>query len=144
MPRFLSVAAGQLVSLVGSALTQWAIPVYVYLLTGSVAQFGLLAVASLVPGLLVAPVAGAVVDRSDRRRVMLAADVASGAVLLALGLLLWSGDLRLWHIYALIVCLAVSSRSSGSPSPRRWPNWSRSGSWATPSASPSSPAAPRR
>jgi amino acid adenylation domain-containing protein len=109
MPRFLAVAGGQLVSMIGSALTQWAIPLYVYLSSHSVLQFGLLAVTSLVPGLLVSPLAGAVVDRYNRRTVMLLGDAGSAIVQCGLLLLIWSGQLQLWNIYPLIVCLAIST-----------------------------------
>nr|BFE82369.1 hypothetical protein GCM10020093_049700 [Planobispora longispora] len=79
MRRFAAVAAGQLVSILGSALTEFAVPIWVYQTTGSVANFTLFAVLALVPGLLVTPFAGAIVDRMDRRRVMLAGDIGAAA-----------------------------------------------------------------
>ncbi|WP_426510193.1 amino acid adenylation domain-containing protein [Dactylosporangium sp. McL0621] len=106
--RFMAVAAGQLVSIVGSALTEFAIPLWIYLQTGSLVRFAVFAVLGLVPGMLVAPVAGAVVDRFDRRRVMLGGDLAAGAsqaVLLALAL---TGTLRVGHVYGLLVVLSVA------------------------------------
>ncbi|WP_405085490.1 amino acid adenylation domain-containing protein [Microbispora sp. NBC_01389] len=108
MRRFLVVAAGQLVSITGSALTEFAIPLWIYLTTGSLARFALFSVLGLLPGMLVAPLAGAIVDRFDRRRVMLAGDVAAGGTQLALGVLLWTGNLHVWHIYPLLVCLSVA------------------------------------
>jgi MFS family permease len=108
MRRFLVVAAGQLVSVTGSALTEFAIPLWIYLTTGSLAQFALFAVLGLVPGMLVSPLAGAIVDRSDRRRVMLAGDIAAGGTQLTLGALLWTGNLQIWHIYPLLACLSVA------------------------------------
>jgi amino acid adenylation domain-containing protein len=108
MRRFLWVAAGQLVSATGSALTAFAVPLWVYLTTGSVAQFALMAVAGLVPGLLVAPFAGAIADRSSRRRVMLAGDGAAAGCELAFSLLLWTGRLRVPEIYLLLGCLSVA------------------------------------
>jgi len=108
MRRFLWVAAGQLVSATGSALTAFAVPLWVYLATGSVGQFALMAVAGLVPGLLVAPFAGAVTDRSSRRRVMLAGDGAAAGCELVFSLLLWTGRLRVPEIYLLLGCLSVA------------------------------------
>ncbi|MEV4140091.1 amino acid adenylation domain-containing protein [Dactylosporangium sp. NPDC049742] len=108
MRRFLTVAGGQLVSIVGSALTEFAVPLWIYLETGSLVRFAVFAVLGLVPGMLVAPFAGAVVDRYDRRKVMLFGDVAAGssqAVLLVLAL---SGTLRVGHIYVLLVVLSVA------------------------------------
>ncbi|MFI5906735.1 amino acid adenylation domain-containing protein [Dactylosporangium sp. NPDC051541] len=106
--RFMAVAAGQLVSIIGSALTEFALPLWIYLQTGSLVRFAVFAVLGLVPGMLVAPFAGAVVDRFDRRKVMLAGDVGAGAsqaVLLALAL---TGTLRVGHVYGLLVVLSVA------------------------------------
>ncbi|WP_232663170.1 non-ribosomal peptide synthetase/MFS transporter [Pseudonocardia sp. TRM90224] len=108
MRRFLAVAAGQLISMTGSALTEFAIPIWIYLTTGSLAQFALFAVIGLVPGLLVAPLVGAIVDRSDRRTVILCGDVAAGGTQLVLGVLLWTGNLQIWHIYPLLAALSVA------------------------------------
>jgi MFS family permease len=108
MRRFLVVALSQLISITGSTLTQFALPLWIYLQTGSLARFGLLAVLGLVPGIVIAPVAGAIVDRGDRRQIMIAGDVASGGTMTALLALAWVGELQLWHIYVLISCLSVA------------------------------------
>jgi amino acid adenylation domain-containing protein len=108
MRRFLAVAAGQLVSITGSAPTEFAVPIWIYLTTGSLGRFALFSVLALVPGLLVAPLAGAIVDRTSRRAVMLAGDTAAGLTQLGLGLLLWTGHLRVWEIYPLLVCLSLA------------------------------------
>ncbi|WP_239514415.1 non-ribosomal peptide synthetase/MFS transporter [Streptosporangium sp. 'caverna'] len=108
MGRFAAVAAGQLVSIIGSSLTEFAVPIWIYQTTGSVASFALFAVLALVPGLLVAPFAGAIVDRMDRRRVMLAGDIGAAGSQLVLGVLLWTGNLEVWHVYLPLVMLSVA------------------------------------
>nr|WP_221475267.1 non-ribosomal peptide synthetase/MFS transporter [Sphaerisporangium rubeum] len=108
MRRFFGVAAGQGISIIGSALTEFAIPIWIYLTTGSLVDFALFSVLALVPGMLVAPLAGTIVDRSDRRHVMLAGDVCAGGTQLALGVLLWTGNLAIWHIYPLLAVLSVA------------------------------------
>jgi MFS family permease len=108
MRRFLAVASGQLVSIIGSSLTEFAVPLWIYLHTGSLFRFALFAVCGLVPGMLVAPLAGAVVDRFDRRRIMLLGDTAAGGTQLVLGVLLWTGRLQIWEIYPLLVSLSVA------------------------------------
>ncbi|MFJ5230849.1 amino acid adenylation domain-containing protein [Kitasatospora sp. NPDC088391] len=106
--RFLTVASGQQVSMIGSALTEFALPVWIYLRTGSLAQFGLLAACGLVPGILAAPLAGAVVDRGDRRRTMLCGDLAAGLTQALLLVLHLTGSLRVWHAYVLIGVLSAA------------------------------------
>ncbi|MER6400342.1 amino acid adenylation domain-containing protein [Kitasatospora sp. NPDC001603] len=108
MRRFLGVAAGQQISMIGSALTEFALPVWIYLTTGSLAQFGLLAACGLVPGILAAPIAGAVVDRGDRRRIMLYGDVAAGLTQAVMLLLFLADGLRVWHAYVLIAVLSTA------------------------------------
>ncbi|SNS98966.1 amino acid adenylation domain-containing protein [Streptosporangium subroseum] len=108
MRRFLPVALGQLVSLTGSALTEFAVPIWIYTVTGSMVHFGLIALLALVPGIIVAPLAGAVVDRYDRRRVMITGDLVSGVTqAVMLGLLL-TDRLSAGPLYALIALVSVS------------------------------------
>ncbi|WP_442906129.1 amino acid adenylation domain-containing protein [Kitasatospora sp. NBC_00458] len=106
--RFLAVAAGQLVSITGSALTEFALPVWILLETGSMARYALYAVVAMLPGILVGPLAGALVDRLDRRRVMLAGDVAAGATQAAMLALLLAGQLHSWTVYVLLGVLSVA------------------------------------
>ncbi|HZM77671.1 MAG TPA: amino acid adenylation domain-containing protein [Candidatus Limnocylindrales bacterium] len=108
LKRLAAVAAGQLVSVVGTGLTEFAIPIWAYLKTQSLLTFGVMAMLAVVPGLLVSPLAGAIVDRGDRRRVMLAGDTAAGVIQLALGVLLWTGNLQLWHIYPMLAALSIA------------------------------------
>ncbi|MBO4207992.1 non-ribosomal peptide synthetase/MFS transporter [Micromonospora echinofusca] len=106
--RFLTVAVSQLVSFTGTALTDFALPLWVYLTTGSLAQFAVFMMLAIVPGVFVAPLIGAVVDRADRRRVMIAGSCAAGTVQLVLGLLVWTDNLAIWHTYPLVTLLSVA------------------------------------
>lgn len=109
MITFLVVWVGQVVSMLGSSLSGFALSVWVYQSTGSATKFALIALVSMLPGILLSPVAGALVDRWDRRWAMILADTGSGCTTLIVALLLWFGRLELWHIYLL---LAVSSSFS--------------------------------
>ncbi|MET0493589.1 MAG: amino acid adenylation domain-containing protein [Actinoplanes sp.] len=106
--RFLAVAAAHLLSISGSALTAFALSIWILLTTGSIGQFALAAVAALAPGLLVAPRAGRVVNRHDRRTVLLAGAAVAGTAQLLLGLLSWTGSLQVWQTYPLLALLSVA------------------------------------
>ncbi|MEV0393600.1 non-ribosomal peptide synthetase/MFS transporter [Polymorphospora rubra] len=108
MRRFLTVATGQIVSATGSALTGFAVPLWTYLETGSLIRFALFAVLGQVPGILVAPIAGAIIDRSDRRRAMLAGDIAALAAIATFAALYWTDNLVPWHVYTFVGWLSVA------------------------------------
>ncbi|MER5704608.1 amino acid adenylation domain-containing protein [Micromonospora sp. NPDC002296] len=108
MTRFVAVTAGQLVSTTGSALTAFAVPIWLFTRTGSVANLGLLWALALVCGVLMLPIAGAVIDRTSRRKIMMIASSAAGSIQLVLAALLWTDNLRLWMIYVLVALSQVA------------------------------------
>jgi predicted MFS family arabinose efflux permease len=91
---------GQLLSNLGSWLLFVAVPYRVFQLTGSPLATGLTFVAAL-PGTVLSPVAGVLVDRWDRRRTMLAADLGRAVAILPLLLLHRPG--QLWIVYTALV-----------------------------------------
>ena len=102
MRTFLVVWAGQLVSLIGTNLTGFALAIFVYLETGSATQLSLILLASQVPQLVMTPVAGALVDRWDRRIAMILSDAGAGASTLVIAALLLTDRLEVWHLYPLL------------------------------------------
>lgn len=95
---FLVVWIGQMVSVVGSGLTGFGLGVWVFQRTGSATQYAMIGLAAIVPTIVLSPFAGAFVDRWDRRLTMIGADLVAGISTLAVALLLWSGQLEIWHI----------------------------------------------
>jgi MFS transporter, DHA3 family, macrolide efflux protein len=102
LTTFLTILAGQVVSTLGSNLTGFAIGVWIYQQTGSATKFALIALVTTLPGMLLAPLAGALVDRWDRRWAMILSDTGAGCMTLILAFLLWADRLELWHIYLLL------------------------------------------
>ncbi len=119
MRTFIIIWIGQFVSLIGSGLTNFALAVWVFLETGSVTPLALVMLFGTVPHLVVAPFAGVLVDRWDRRKAMIFSDSGAAICTLVVALLLYMGELRVWHI-----CLAVLVSSSFSTF--QWPAYSAS------------------
>lgn len=109
LKRFFLVAFGQLVSLIGTGLTTFGLGLWVYRQTGSIAMFALMSVLALLPAVVLAPIAGAVADRFDRKTIMITADSAAGVASAGLAVLLWSGGLELWHVYVIVTTGAIST-----------------------------------
>ena len=106
---FLVVWLGQAVSLVGSGLTSFALGLWVYERTGSVTPYALTGLFAVLPSVLLSTLAGMLVDRWDRRRVMLLSDTGAGLATLAVALLFLTGRVQVWHIY---LATAVSAAFS--------------------------------
>ncbi|MBM4092688.1 MAG: MFS transporter [Planctomycetes bacterium] len=100
---FSIVAIGQLISLFGSSLTVFAVGIWVYQETNSVTLLSLVILAGSLPGILVAPLAGMVVDRADRRLVMLVSDTAAGLTTMVVAGLILTDHVRLGHIFVLAI-----------------------------------------
>ncbi|MET7397914.1 MFS transporter [Dactylosporangium sp. NPDC005572] len=95
------------VSLLGSWLLVVAVPAHVFTLTGSVAATGLTLAAEFLPPLLLAPLAGILADRVDRRRLMIGADAARAAVVLLLLLVRDPDDV--WLVYVALTAEATGT-----------------------------------
>src|SRR5687767_9708993 len=96
--------AGGLISMIGSWTMRVAIPIYVYQLTASPAATSAVIAVIVAVSLLVGPFAGTLVDRWDRRRVLIVANAAHAVTLLPLLLVDREADLAL-----LFAVLAVQT-----------------------------------
>jgi MFS family permease len=106
---FAVVATGQLISLLGSALTAFAVGIWVYQQTGSVTLLSLVILAASLPGILVSPLAGTVVDRYDRRVVMLCSDAVAGVTTISVMVLMFTGQAQLWHLFVLATIASLAN-----------------------------------
>ena len=101
MRTFLTIWLGQLISVLGSGLTSFALGVWIFEQTRQATPFALTILFGSLPRILLAPLAGVVADRWNRRWVMILADTGDALVTLSVVLLLWLGDLQVWHIYLI-------------------------------------------
>ena len=99
MRGFVVLWLGQLVSLLGTAMSRFALTIWAYELTGSVTALALVGFFSFGPTVILSPIAGALVDRWDRKKIMIATDLVAGLMSTAILLLLYTDHLALWHLY---------------------------------------------
>ena len=96
---FILVWLGQLVSLLGSSISNFAIDIWVYQKSGSVTQLSLLILITTLPLVIISPFAGVLVDRWNRRWIMIVSDSGTALCTLAIAILLFTGNIQVWHIY---------------------------------------------
>src|SRR5512147_2709045 len=99
--NFSFMCSGQLVSTMGSALSSLAASIYIFRLTGSALSVGLMLMATAAPSLLVGLFAGVFVDRYDRKKIMMAADLVRGLLVLLIPVLAPLSIVWLYVIVAL-------------------------------------------
>jgi MFS transporter, DHA3 family, macrolide efflux protein len=105
-PVFSGIWFGQVISLMGSGLTSFALGIWVYQTTGKVTDFALIALFTVIPTLLLSLISGALVDRWNYRIVMFVSDAASAITTLLIAGLFYFGRLELWQIYLAVAANA--------------------------------------
>ena len=110
---FTLVVIGQIISLFGSAILRFAVPLYLLRQTGSPALFGAVGAAAFVPAVLCAPIGGVVADRMNKRSIMAALDFFTAALVLAFALLLG----RLPLVPLSVLCLMLLYGIAGAYQP---------------------------
>jgi MFS transporter, DHA3 family, macrolide efflux protein len=107
MKTFLIIWFGQFISILGSGLTAFALGVWIFQQTGQATPFALTVLFGSLPRILLSPLAGVAADRWNRRYIMILADAGSALVTLVAALLLFAGDLQIWHIYLVALGGAI-------------------------------------
>ena len=114
MQTFLIVWVGQVVSLLGTKLTEFALGFWIldqtYQDTGTITQFALTILFMYLPKVIISPLAGVLIDRWNRRFAMIMSDLGTGLVTIAILALVWTNHLAVWQIYlALIVSSSLNA-----------------------------------
>ena len=99
MTAFTIVWFGQVVSLVGTAMTGFALTLWAYRTTGLATALSMVAFFNFAPMIIMSPIAGVLVDRWNRKWTMALSDLASAMATLTILLLFLTGHLQLWHLY---------------------------------------------
>lgn len=109
MKTFFIIWVGQLISLLGSGLTQFALGVWIYDQTKQATPFAITVLLGSLPRTFLLPIAGSIADRFNRRFIMIAADVLNAVLTLFIFIMLGAGNLQLWHIYLVSVLGSILS-----------------------------------
>jgi MFS family permease len=104
---FLILWQGQLVSALGDVVYAIALGFWVLAATGSTALMGTLMAATTLPRVLVSPVAGVVVDRTDRKRLLIVMDVARGLAVILVAAAAFRGVLHVWMAFVAAVVIGL-------------------------------------
>jgi MFS transporter, DHA3 family, macrolide efflux protein len=99
MRTFVIIWLGQMVSLIGSSMTAFAFAMWVWELTHQATALALFHVFAQIPQIFITPIAGVVVDRFDRKLLMIAGDMVGGLLTFMILLLYIGNHLQLWHLY---------------------------------------------
>ncbi|MEO1351909.1 MAG: MFS transporter [Cyanobacteria bacterium J06635_15] len=99
MQTFLILWLGQLVSLLGSEMTNFAITIWAWEVTGQATPLAFILAVTQIPRLLISPFAGVWVDRFNRKILMLLGDTVAGLSTIALLALFLTDQLQVWHLY---------------------------------------------
>ncbi|MBA3044954.1 MAG: MFS transporter [Candidatus Thermoplasmatota archaeon] len=107
MAAFSVIWVGQLVSVLGSAMTQFALMIWVWEETGQATAMALMGFFTFLPMVIMMPFAGALVDRWNKKLAMMLGDLAAGLGSVAILLLYLGGSLEIWHLYLIGIFIGV-------------------------------------
>ncbi|MEP6895160.1 MAG: MFS transporter, partial [Chloroflexota bacterium] len=106
---FTFVWLGQIVSVLASSMSQFALTIFMFQETKSATAMGLMQVFYFVPFLLVSPLAGVMVDRYNRKSMMMVSDIGSGLATVCILTLQALGVLQFWHLYVTAIIYGLGT-----------------------------------
>ena len=117
MFSFTIVWLGQIISVLASSMTGFGLSLWMYKQTESAFMMGLMQVTYITPFLLLSPIAGAMVDRYNRKLMMMVSDLAAVVGTAFILIMYATGHLQFWHLY-------IASVLNGLGNTFQWPAYS--------------------
>jgi MFS family permease len=106
---FLIIWAGQFISILASGMSGFALTIWMYQQTESATAMGLMQVFYITPFLLLSPLAGVMVDRYNRKVMMMVSDLFAGVATLGLLVLFASGKIEFWMLYVANIFYGIGN-----------------------------------
>jgi MFS family permease len=101
------VFAANLISMVGSGMNSSAVAWYILKATHSEMALGTFAVLQTLPAMLMLPFTGVVIDREDRRRLVMWLDALRALIIVAVAILAFRGQVKVWQLYLMNTLVAA-------------------------------------
>ncbi len=106
---FVIVWVGQVVSILASGMTGFALTIWMFQQTRSATAMGLMQVCYILPFLLISPIAGVMVDRYNRKLMMMMSDLGAVTATAGIFILQATGLLEFWHLYVASVIFGLGN-----------------------------------
>jgi MFS transporter, DHA3 family, macrolide efflux protein len=104
---FFTIWSGQMISLLGSGMSEFALGVYLYEQTHSVIQFGLLYLFVFLPQIVIAPISGVIADRYNRRLIMILSNLCGALTTGLLAGMVLTNTFQVWLVYLISILFAI-------------------------------------
>ena len=111
------VLSGQALSILASTMVEFALSIWIFERTSSATVLGVMTTAFTVPFLLLTPIAGAMVDRYNRKLMMMVSDLTAGLGTLIILVLFLTGRIETWHFYVVNAIIGIGTAF-------HWPSYS--------------------
>ncbi|HEX3030309.1 MAG TPA: MFS transporter, partial [Clostridia bacterium] len=105
--NFLLLWQGQLISLTGDVFYSFALGFWVLALTGSTALMGTLMAASAIPRVIISPIAGVVVDRYNRKHLLVMMDMIRGIFIVFIAIAAYNGFISIYMVFTAGIVLGI-------------------------------------
>jgi MFS family permease len=106
-PGLRFIFAANMISMLGSGMNAAAVAWYILQATHSEVALGTFAVLQTLPAMLLLPFTGVVIDREDRRRLVMMLDAARAVVILVVAVLAFAGRVKVWEVYLMNTLVAA-------------------------------------
>src|ERR1700747_3331370 len=100
------VFAANVISMLGSGMNSAAVAWYILQATHSEMALGTFAVLQTLPAMLMLPFTGVIIDREDRRRLVMMLDAARAIIIFAVAWLAFAGKVKIWELYLMNTLVA--------------------------------------
>ncbi len=106
-PALRYIFTANVISMLGSGMNSAAVAWFILQSTHSEIALGTFAVATTIPAVIMLPFTGVIIDREDRRRLVMMLDISRAAVILVVSILAFMGKARLWELYLMNMLVAA-------------------------------------